>query len=165
MRKNLILEIGCGDQKAIDGSIGVDIRQTEKVDIIADARKLPFKDSCFDHVYSSHLIEHFAHWEVKEVLHEWVRVLKPGGEFELRCPDLRARSLLFFLSPTWKNVKNIYGGQDYPENHHKCGFSYNLLKELLEQRGINRVKRIIRGYLGIPFLPDCLHVKGIKANH
>ena len=57
MSNKLILEIGCGEQKVMDESIGVDIRKTEKVDIIADARQLPFKDGCFDHVYSSHLIE------------------------------------------------------------------------------------------------------------
>ncbi len=166
MGRKMILEIGCGEQKVIDGSIGVDFRRTNVVDIIADARKLPFKDSCFDQVFSSHTIEHFSHREVKEVLHEWVRVLRLGGELELRCPDLQARALIFFLRPSWKNVQNIYGGQDYCGNYHKCGFSYGLLKELLEQAGIKRVRRILRrrGYLGVPFLPDCLHIKGLKTN-
>ncbi|CAD6490832.1 MAG: Methyltransferase domain protein [Candidatus Argoarchaeum ethanivorans] len=165
-KKMMICEIGCGDQKVMEDSIGIDIRKTKEVDIIADAYKLPFKDGCFDHVYSSHAIEHFSHCEVKEVLREWVRVLKERGTFELRCPDLRARALLFFMRPSWKNVKNIYGGQDFPENYHKCGFSYKMLKELLEQVGIKRVRRILRrrGYMGIPFLPDCLHVKGVKAH-
>ena len=150
----------------MDESIGVDIRKAEKVDIIADARQLPFNDGCFDHVYSSNLIEHFSHFETKEVLHEWARVLKEGGVFELLCPDLQARALLFFLNPSWANIRRIYETHDYSENYHKCGFSYKLLKELLEQVGIKRVKRILkkRGYLGVPFLPDCLHVKGIKAN-
>ena len=162
-RKRLICEIGCGDRKEIDESIGIDIRKIKGVDIIADARKLPFKDNCFDHVYSSHVIEHFSHHEVKEVLREWIRVLREGGTFELRCPDLQARALLFFLKPSWENVRNVYGSQDYPENYHKCGFSYRLLKELLKRLGLVSIKRVIDGYKGIPFIPSDLHIKGVKS--
>jgi predicted SAM-dependent methyltransferase len=158
------LDIGCGDNKRI-GFIGVDIRRTKAVDVIADARKLPFRDGSFDHVYSSHLIKHFSHQEVKNVLAEWVRVLKKGGILEIRCPDLRARALLFFLNPSWQNVINIYGGQDCAGNYHKCGFSYGLLKDLLKSCGIVKVKRVIkiRGYKNLPFIPEDLHVKGIKV--
>jgi len=123
---------------------------------------LPFNDECFDRVYSSHLIEHFSHREVRNVLLEWIRVLKKSGTIEIRCPDLRARALLFFLSPSWQNVKNIYGEQDYVGNQHRSGFSFRLLKRLLESCGIRNVKRIIKGHKGIPFIPDCLHVRGIK---
>lgn len=156
-----MLEIGCGESLK-KGAIGVDIRKTNSVDIVADARMLPFTAESFDSVYCSHLIEHFSHREVRNVLVEWVRVLKKGGAFEIRCPDLRARSFLFFINPSWKNVENVYGGQDYAGNYHKCGFSYELLKALLESCGIENIRRIIKGYKGIPFIPDCLHIKGIK---
>jgi hypothetical protein len=89
---------------------------------------------------------------------------KKGGVLEIRCPDLRARAFLFFLNPSWQDVRNIYGAQDYAGNYHKCGFSYGLLKDLLESCGIHKVKRVIKGYKGIPFLPDCLHVKGVKKH-
>ncbi len=157
----MMLDIGCGEDKK--GDVGVDLRITGSVDIVSDARMLPFKDGSFDHVYSSHLIEHFSHREVRDVLVEWVRVLKRGGVIEIRCPDLRARALLFFLNPSWQNVRNIYGTQDYVFNQHRCGFSYGLLKQLLKSCGIKNVKRVIKGYKGIPFIPDCLHVKGIKT--
>ena len=157
-----ILDIGCGANKIAEEAIGVDIRRTKAVDIIADARQLPFKDEVFDHVYSSHLIEHFSHREVKNVLKEWFRVLKKDGTIEIRCPWLRVRALIFFLRPTWKNVKHIYGGQEHEGNFHKCGFSFGLLKELLEDVGIIKVRRVIkRGYYGIPLLSG-LHVKGVK---
>jgi len=104
------LDIGCGERKK-DNFIGLDIRKLPQVDIVADARKLPFRNEAFDYVYSSHLIEHFSHREVGRILAEWVRVLKKGGILEILCPDLRARALLFFLKPSWENVKNIYGGR------------------------------------------------------
>lgn len=159
--KSIMLDIGCGEGKK-KGAIGCDLRKTDLVDIVADARFLPFNDECFDHVYSSHTIEHFSHREVKSILKEWIRVLKRGGTIEIRCPWLRVRAFLFFLFPTWENVINIYGGQEYEGNYHKCGFSFKLLKELLEECGVIKVKRVIeRGYKGIPLLSD-LHVNGIK---
>jgi len=157
----MILDIGCGNNR-MEGVVGLDMRKTNCVDVVADARKLPFKDSSFDYVFSSHLIEHFSHREVGSVLSEWVRVLGQGGTIEIRCPDLRARALLFFLNPSWKNVKNIYGEQDYLGNQHQCGFSFQCLKSLLESHGISNVKRIVKGYKCLPFVPDCLHVLGKK---
>jgi len=157
----MILDIGCGETKK--GHVGIDLRKTRCVDVVADAKMLPFKTAAFDHVYSAAVIEHFSHRQVRQVLTEWVRVLKKDGVLEIKCPDLRARALLFFLNPNWKNVKDIYGSQDYEGNYHKCGFSYGLLKSLLESCGITRIRRVITGYKGIPFLPDCLHITGIKS--
>lgn len=158
----MMLDIGCGESLK-KGDIGVDFRKTGSVDIVADARMLPFTAGSFDHVYCSHLIEHFSHREVRNVLVEWVRVLRKEGVIEIRCPDLRARAFLFFLNPSWQNVKNIYGGQDYVGNQHRCGFSFGLLKHFLESCGVKNIKRIIKGYRGLPFIPDCLHVKGVKS--
>ena len=156
-----MLDIACGENKK-KGAIGLDTRKIDTVDIVADGRMLPFRDESFNHVYSSHLIEHFSHREVSNILVEWVRVLRRNGIIEIRCPDLRARALLFILNPSWQNVKDIYGAQDYEGNTHKCGFSFGLLKDLLESSGIKDVKRVIKGYKGLPFIPDCLHVRGVK---
>jgi predicted SAM-dependent methyltransferase len=70
----MMLDIGCGEKKR--GYIRLDLRKTSSVDVVADARALPFRDEAFDYVYSSHLIEHISHREVNNVLAEWVRVLK-----------------------------------------------------------------------------------------
>jgi len=157
----MILDLGCGDEK-FEGSIALDLRRTRSVDIVADAHKLPFRDNSFDYVFSSHLIEHFSHRETESILREWIRILKHGGTIEIRCPDLRARALLFFLNPSWQNVRNIYGEQDYEGNQHRCGFAFKNLKSLLEACGISNVKRIKKGYKGLPFIPDCLNVMGKK---
>jgi len=160
-----VLEIGCGEQKEFKDSIGLDIRRTIRVDVIADARSLPFKDNCFDHVYSSHTLEHFSHREARSVLQEWIRVIRNDGDIEIRCPDLRARALIFAIHPSSKDIENIYGEQDYPENFHKSGYSFKILRNILKDLGISDCKRIIRGYKGIPFLPDCLHIKGTKTDN
>ncbi len=161
-KDDLILEIGCGDKKDHADSIGLDIRMTDKVDLVADARKLPFIDGCFDLVYTSHTIEHLSHREVRTIITDWIRVLRIGGTLEIRCPDLRARALLFFIRPSWDDVENIYGSQDYPENLHKSGYSYSLLRRLLREQGLTRIRRMFKGYKGVPLIPDCLHVVALK---
>jgi predicted SAM-dependent methyltransferase len=158
----VILDIGCGDKRAHSNSLTLDVRKTSQVDIIADARALPFMDGSIDHLFSSHVIEHFSHLEVEDVVEEWIRVLKTGGTIEIRCPDLRARALLYFINPSRKNIQNIYGEQNYPANYHKCGFSYTGLKELLSKYGIKKIRRVYDGAYGIPFIPCDLHVKGVK---
>jgi len=56
--------------------------------IVGDARKLPwFAAHSFDYVYSSHCLEDFA--ETRQVLREWMRVVKRGGFLVLLLPDQR----------------------------------------------------------------------------
>jgi predicted SAM-dependent methyltransferase len=128
--KQIVLEIGCGEKKEFPNSIALDVRKTNAITLLGDAKKLPFKNESVDYIYSSHTIEHFSHREVEQVLREWTRVLKEEGGIEIRCPDLRARALFFSLHPSKRDIINIYGGQDYPENLHRCGFSYVTLRTL-----------------------------------
>jgi len=46
-----------------------------------------FKDNCMDYVFSSHLIEDFTAPIQKEILQEWIRVLKPGGHLVVLAPE------------------------------------------------------------------------------
>lgn len=159
----MILEIGCGENKVYEHSLGLDVRKTSEVDVVADSRRLPFDDRVFDLVFSSHSIEHISHCEARATLAEWIRVIRPGGRIEIICPDLRARAAIFVVRPTWHGIVDIYGKQDYPQNSHLSGYSYGLLKRLLQELGVTHVRRIIDGYRGIPFIPNSLHVLGEKT--
>jgi SAM-dependent methyltransferase len=48
----------------------------------------PVSDASYDFVLSSHNLEHFAN--PLKALHEWKRILKPGGALILLLPDYRA---------------------------------------------------------------------------
>lgn len=75
----LVIELGCGNSKIFNDSIGVDIIDTEAVDIIADINKgLSFiEDGSVDVVYSSHFLEHVN--DLEFMLKEIHRILKKGG--------------------------------------------------------------------------------------
>lgn len=79
------LEIGSGPAKR-EGWITLDM--CKGADVIWDLRyKLPFDDSCFDKVYCSHVLEHFSFHDLKALLCEVHRVLRPSGNFLIAVPD------------------------------------------------------------------------------
>ena len=54
------------------------------VDIVAPGDDLPFPDASLDYVLSSHVLEHF--YDPIEALHEWSRVVRPGGYIFMIIP-------------------------------------------------------------------------------
>jgi predicted SAM-dependent methyltransferase len=80
------LDIGSGDNP-IEGYIGVDLYATNPDIIKAPMWELPFGDKSVDVIYSSHALEHIERSKVLPTLQEWFRVLKNGGEVDLRVPD------------------------------------------------------------------------------
>jgi ubiquinone/menaquinone biosynthesis C-methylase UbiE len=94
-----VLEIGCGSgsdllQFAKHGALatGVDLtakhvelarRRVGDLGVVhhADARHLPFKDESFDYIYSHGVLHHCD--DPKRVVGEMLRVLRPGGGFNV----------------------------------------------------------------------------------
>lgn len=73
------LDIGYGGDLLAPNCCGFDIED-------GDAQHLaPLKDETFNFVYSSHTLEHLSN--PKLALHNWWRVLKPGGHLILYLPE------------------------------------------------------------------------------
>ncbi|MBT3233105.1 MAG: class I SAM-dependent methyltransferase [Calditrichaeota bacterium] len=77
------LDLGCSYHKKA-GYIGVDILRAEDVEVVADARCLPFKDSSIDGIFSSHCIEHID--DQLAVISEMWRVCRPDSELHILVP-------------------------------------------------------------------------------
>lgn len=85
------LNIGCGD-KIFPEYINVDLvksRGKSKIDVIDNVATLnKFPDNYADEILSVHVVEHFYYWELKDVLKNWIRVLKKGGKLIIETPNL-----------------------------------------------------------------------------
>jgi hypothetical protein len=67
--------------------VSVDLDPMNGPDRMADVCDLAsFADESFDAVYGADLLEHFAPWEISQVLGELTRVLRVGGYLEIRVP-------------------------------------------------------------------------------
>lgn len=56
------------------------------VRLCADIFQLPFKDCSLDGIWNVGVMEHFTHSEIDAILHQFYRVLKPGGRVILLWP-------------------------------------------------------------------------------
>lgn len=129
------------------------LRRFERVR--ADAYSLPFRDGCFDLVFSSLMLQWCDDLDV--VFAEIERVLKPGGV------------LLFstFGPGTLAELRVAWGASDAPGNHVNHFFDPHALGSALMQAGLSEpvldVDRIVAGY------PDVLtlmrELKAIGAHN
>ncbi|MDP8230822.1 MAG: methyltransferase domain-containing protein [Candidatus Gorgyraea atricola] len=62
-----------------------------------DAVKLLFEDNYFDGVFSADFFEHINYEQKNQVISEVYRVLKPGGTFTIKTPNLDYLRLSVFL--------------------------------------------------------------------
>jgi len=166
------LEIGCGGSR-LPGFETLDIVGGPNVDYVYDAAKpLPFKDNTFDLIYASHVLEHIPWYKTEEVLKEWVRILKPGGQLEIWVPDgLKICKALVQaelegikvadmdswckFNPrkdpcVWAAGRIFWGANPEYPSWHKAIFTPRYLKELFERVGLKNVKIMdsseVRGY-------------------
>jgi len=134
------LNIGCGIFYK-PGYINIDNFENSIVDEKSDAENLNFNENSVDMIESFHLIEHFDYINCKYVLSEWFRILKSNGRLIIETPDL-VKSLKKFQNvdvEAKKRTLNWIFGIDNQGMSHKTGFTFQLLKELLEEVGFNEI--------------------------
>ena len=129
-----VLELGCGKGEymltvSMLGAIayGQDIAE-ESVKIANDRLKenkfsgeakcgcattLLFDDNYFDCIYSADFFEHITHEQKQKVIKEAYRVLKPGGGFVIKTPNLNYLK----LTTTLRRIKTVLKGRN-PFNVH-----------------------------------------------
>jgi methionine biosynthesis protein MetW len=158
LNKPRIIDLGCGDGhltsivanflKAKE-VCGIDIQDrllekakmrgivTYKVDL--NWEKLPFKDNYFDLALASEIIEHLLNPD--NLLEESYRILKPGGYFIIKTPNLsswmnRIYMLLGYQPPDMETSTKIRVGNPWRRNEPLSGhirpFTARAIRELLE---------------------------------
>lgn len=145
------LELGCGGTRR-DGWLSVDYRFGS--DLTYDITKdLPFKDAQFENVYIEHVLEHFEFHEIKLVLKNIYRVLKPDGELLISVPDLQIfvneynnkvynSSLLTFKPAIFSEYPaDILNYIFYMNGEHKMMFDFESIKFHLQNSGFIDIER------------------------
>lgn len=84
LQSHCIINLGSGIKRIHKEVIQTDIYPLPLVDLVADARKLPFRDSSVDMLVCEAVLEHIA--EAHVVIGEMKRILKPGGHIYVSVP-------------------------------------------------------------------------------
>lgn len=106
-RDNIVcIELGCGERKIHEFSIGIDKEAYEDVDIVGDAleelKKLPA--ASVDLLIAHHFLEHTE--AIQEIFIEAERVLAPGGRFEGSVPHFS--NPFYYSDPTHRTFFGLY---------------------------------------------------------
>ena len=138
------INMGCGwrdfgkDWTHIDGG---DYSHLDSKDIF----NLPYENNSVDLIYASHVIEYFNREEVKDVLNEWIRVLKPGAKLRLAVPNFEAMIGLYWSGqyPLENFLGPLYGQMPMGEEtiYHRTTYDSTSLKNLLSELGMKDIKK------------------------
>lgn len=162
----MILDIGSGPHPKPDSTDRMDMHQWAGVTKVHDLRHYPYpyEDNSADKIYLGDVIEHLSKFDAPNVLAEIYRILKPGGVFEITCPDV-LWIMRQIVDGTWNQNANVdwlrqhedpwdnamdylFGGWRHPEEHkipgmgHINGFCDQSLTKLLVEAGFKNIDRL-----------------------
>ena len=136
------INMGCGwrdfgkDWVHIDGG---DYPHLDSKDIF----NLPYDDDSVDLIYASHVIEYFNRGEVKDVLNEWIRVLKPNGTLRLAVPNCKNMVFLYYTydHPLENFLGPLYGQMSMGDEtiYHRTTYDFKSLSSLLESLNMKEI--------------------------
>lgn len=129
------INMGCGWRDFGPGWVHIDGGNYSHLDHSRIDDLSQFKNDTVDIIYASHVLEYFNIDEVRTVLREWKRVLKPGGILRVAVPDFRQISKLYLenkLSLS-KFIGPLYGRMPMGEDsiYHKYVYDEEVMRDLL----------------------------------
>lgn len=123
----------------------------------------PVADDSVDEILASHVLEHFGHHEVGNVVQDWVRALKMGGRLRVAVPDFTWIAKAHLKRDRRPYYAYLLGGQRDADDFHKCAFDRETLTALLRQCGLHRVRLWTSANPDCSSLPVSLNLEATKG--
>lgn len=136
----IMLDIGAGNPEeneySLDRYVKQDIEPYKDIDLVCDIKDLLefVKPNQCTIVRASHVIEHFGHSEIDNIMSIIHKILEPNGIFHVVVPNIliKARQLLK-KENEYQTMIEIYGGQKDSLDFHKMGYTPSILKDVLSR--------------------------------
>lgn len=125
---------------------------------------LPYADNSVDVIRASHVLEHFPHRQVDDVLKEWIRALKPGGILRIAVPDFEkvARGYLEGKGANLPAEWLVMGAQSDENDFHKALFDREHLRQHLAMAGLVLLRTWKSEIKDCADYPISLNIEGTK---
>jgi predicted SAM-dependent methyltransferase len=155
------LHLGCGSRH-VSGWLNVDVVGSDyDIDF---TKRLPWRSESFSVIVSQHVIEHLELFgELLPLLSELRRVLRPGGQIWLSCPDMAKICRLYLDGRIGELVedrisRDNYSTQGAPPQQivndlfhqwgeHKNLFDFEILKWALERNKFTDIRKVDEAHL------------------
>ena len=179
------LHLGCGP-KYISGFVNVDANPFAKTDLWLDVRNgLPFPPNSADSIYATHMFEHFYDNELRRLVTECHRVLRPKAGIRLIVPNLGSavsaycQKRIDWFEHSFPHHFDSLGGRFsnfvFCDGQHRTAFDFEYMEEVLRAAGFREVEESAEGKSRLygtnvpPYepgdsseLPHSLYVEGFK---
>lgn len=160
---SLKLHLGCG-KRLVAGWLNVDVTGSD-FDVDLARPPLPWRDSCLEAIVSQQVIEHLdLRLELIPLLTDLYRLMAPGGEIWLSCPDMEkvCRGYLEDKGRTLYEDASLRGGITLPagmpvqhyindifhqDGCHRNLFDFALLSWAVAQAGFSSCRRVVEADL------------------
>lgn len=151
------LNLGAGSTH-IEGFTPVDRKHGQEV------YPLDYPDDSVDEIRASHILEHFSHDEILDVLKDWVRALKPGGLMRVAVPDFAFIADSYHRGTESPDLLFAYamGGQVDADDFHKSLFDEPHLRMALRTAGLQNIRHWRDTVPDCSGLPVSLNLEGVK---
>lgn len=137
------IHIGCG-KKRFKGYLNIDVEEQYKPDLVADFRKLNFKD--LEVIRNYHLLEHFPREEAINIIKLWASWLKKDGLLIIETPDFEGICEMFISDHKRRDwlIRHTYGSQDFQWALHQDGWYEDKFRNILPECGfcVENIERI-----------------------
>jgi predicted SAM-dependent methyltransferase len=145
------LDLGAADD-GLEGFVSLDFFTNHAASYGADLRfPLLIDDAVFDGIFTEHTLEHLSFDEVKRLLAECLRIMKPGGRIRVIVPDasivvenyVRKNDRFFaefedaMLAPRGRKLQSRMEALSFElqENGHRSAWDFETMSLFLERAG------------------------------
>jgi predicted SAM-dependent methyltransferase len=129
MTGSIKLNLGAGELE-LPGYIPIDRKFGTEV------FPLECADGSVDEIRASHVLEHFSHRNIGEVLSNWIRKLRPGGVLKIAVPNFEVIAKQYLAGVPINSQGYIMGGHTDDNDHHGVIFDKETLVEALADLGM-----------------------------
>lgn len=123
---------------------------------------LPYPDNSVDIIRAAHVVEHYPHGQVGDVIKEWVRALKPGGILRIAVPDFKVIAEQYLVGNEMPIQSYIMGGQADADDYHKSLFDRDTLRKFLADAGLVLLQPWTSELEDCAAYPISLNIQGTK---